>query len=158
MDVSILVQIDFANRTIRAIDSISDIRNAVSYANVNLQLRHGVTLQCLAPVDENVIVEVRVPDEKVDNFSVGPHLRGISQYLLKTYGDKYRSYVVGKRFLQYTVLPKAYFDTVTNEPTMGKYEAVVAFISLLERHDSKAKESTEKIMAILMDADSLSDN
>ena len=148
------VQIDFADRTVRAIDCIQDIRKAVERVGLNLNLRHDVILQYPMP-DENdrVILEIKIPEEKAADFNIGRHLRGISQYLLKTYEEKYRNHQVGNRLLQYTVIEPNRKENVDTVLMMDKYEAVVAFIRLLERSDSRSEEMTKKIMSILKEMD-----
>lgn len=79
-----MVQIEFTDSSIQAADAIYDIRKAAESASINLNLRYDVVLQYPMLADENkVVVELKIPEEIVDTFSVGNHLRGISTYLLK---------------------------------------------------------------------------
>ena len=95
------VLIEFANPKIRAVDHISDIREAVFYAQGNLLHRHHITLNMPIVIDGFVFVELYLPENIDENFSIGRHLRGISGYLLSKYGDFYKDYLVGARLLNY---------------------------------------------------------
>ena len=106
MLVSKMVQIEFTDSSIQAADAIYDIRKAAESASINLNLRYDVVLQYPMLADENkVVVELKIPEEIVDTFSVGNHLRGISTYLLKRCGGRYDKYLVGKRLLNYIEIP-----------------------------------------------------
>ncbi|MBO5622663.1 MAG: hypothetical protein J5959_13660, partial [Butyrivibrio sp.] len=54
--------------------------------------------------DDRVALEIRMPEELVENFSYGRRFQGIAGYLLKYHGDRYKQHVVGNRLLTYTVL------------------------------------------------------
>jgi len=85
----------------------AEIVAAVNFANINLISRHDVHITYIDEDDHNrgLVLTVLIPDDISDTFSVGNHLRGISQYLLKKY-PKYKELLVGKRLLSYTVLPE----------------------------------------------------
>lgn len=88
------------------------ILEAIDFAGRNLYARHGIHI-----LDVNVgdiydtVLTVSVPDDISDSFSVGNHLRGISQYLLKNYPE-YKDFLVGKRLLSYKVLPEKNIEKV----------------------------------------------
>jgi len=82
--VNVTVLIDFADPSIRAIDYIQDIRKAVESAGLNLHMRYDVVLQWpMRTEDDRVALEIRMPEELVENFSYGRRLQGIAGYLLK---------------------------------------------------------------------------
>lgn len=89
-----------------------DILEAIDFASRNLYAKHGIHI-----LDVNVgdiydtVLTVSVPDDISDSFSVGNHLRGISQYLLKNYPE-YKDFLVGKRLLSYKVLPEKNIEKV----------------------------------------------
>ena len=84
MLISKYIQIDFADSRIRTIDAIHDIRKAAESAGLNLYSRYDVQLQYPMPSGgDKVVVEVKIPEEIINTFSIGNHLRGISAYLLK---------------------------------------------------------------------------
>lgn len=88
------------------------ILEAIDFAGRNLYARHGIHI-----LDVNVgdiydtVLTVSVPDDISDSFSVGNHLRGISQYLLKNHPE-YKDFLVGKRLLSYKVLPEKNIEKV----------------------------------------------
>lgn len=146
------IQLEFADPSIRAIDYIQDIRKAAENAGLNLFARYDVQLQYPMPtVDDRVVVEIYIPDEIADTFAVGNHLRGISNYLLSRYGDRYQKFLVGKRLLNYIEVS----DT-DQEPkglaAVDRLEAIVAFAKLLERSDDEAMDQISRILLILKEA------
>lgn len=142
------IQIEFADPRIKAIDHIKDIRDAADNAGLNLYARYDVQLQYPMPERGRVVVEIRIPENIVDTFQVGRHLRGISDYLLGRCGKKYQQYLVGKRLLNYIEL-----SGDNKEPTglsaVDRLEAVVEFAKLLERSDDEAWDKVERIFTIL---------
>lgn len=87
------------------IEEISnDIIEAVEYAGCNLFVQHKIRLK----YDQNksqpeigiFVVGLQIPEEKAIDFNFGPHLRGISIYLLNK-DKRYGSYKVGTRLLVY---------------------------------------------------------
>ena len=137
MLVSKTIQIEFTDSSIQAADAIYDIRKAAESASLNLNLRYDVQLQYPMLADDNkVVVELKIPEEIVDTFSVGNHLRGISTYLLKRCGGRYDKYLVGKRLLNYIEIPTPEVKT-DKLPMVDRLEAIVRFTKLLERSDSE---------------------
>ena len=101
------IQLEFADSRIQARYHIQDIRTAVENAGHNLFMRHRVRIKPPTVTDGGkVIVEIDIPDEIKRKFSIGYHLRGISKYLLDTYGDCYKKFLVGKRLLHYIDVTK----------------------------------------------------
>ena len=151
MLVSKMVQIEFTDSSIQAADAIYDIRKAAESASINLNLRYDVVLQYPMLADENkVVVELKIPEEIVDTFSVGNHLRGISTYLLKRCGGRYDKYLVGKRLLNYIPTPEVKTDKL---PMVDRLEAIVRFTKLLERSDSEALDYINRILIVLKEAE-----
>lgn len=77
-----------------------DFENAVSHARQNLLFRHRIDI-CLERFDVTACVKL-LSSKELDDFSVGNHLRGIADYLIKhgTAVD-YKQYRVGNRLLYY---------------------------------------------------------
>lgn len=149
MLISKNVQIEFADSDKKAIDSIHDIREGVRSASLNLYSRYGVQIQTPMVCGENkVVVEVKIPEEIADTFSIGPHLKGVAAYLLKQCNGRYDSYLVGKRLLSYTEIATP--DTSENKFRMeDRLEAVSKFAKLLERSDEDSMDAISKILMII---------
>lgn len=153
MLVSKTIQIEFTDSSIQAADAIYDIRKAAESASLNLNLRYDVQLQYPMLADDNkVVVELKIPEEIVDTFSVGNHLRGISTYLLKRCGGRYDKYLVGKRLLNYIEIPTPEVKT-DKLPMVDRLEAIVRFTKLLERSDSETLDYINRILIMLKEAE-----
>lgn len=142
------VQIEFADPAIKAIDYISDIRKAAENAGLNLFSRYNVQLQYPMPDRDRVIVEIKIPEEIADGFAIGNHLRGISNFLLSKWSDRYQKYLIGKRLLIYNVLDGSDLKENVIAP-VDRLEAVACFAKLLERNDEEAMEMICRILSIL---------
>ena len=142
------IQIEFANPTIKAIDYIQDIRKAAENAGLNLFSRYGVQLQYPMPDGDRVVVEIKIPEEIVDTFAVGNHLRGISTYLLSKGSNRYHQYLIGKRLLIYIELDEEE-KKESGLATVDRLEAVSVFAKLLERNDEDAMDAISRIVSIL---------
>lgn len=146
------IMIEFADTSIRAIDYIQDIRKAAESAGLNLYSRYDVQLQYPMPTEnDRVVVDIKIPERAIDNFSIGNHLRGISMYLLSNYEERYRKHIVGKRLLNYIEVQE---EQIRNsEISMyDRLEAIITLTKLLERSDPEAIDITERIMVILNEA------
>ena len=143
------IQIEFADPNMRAIDHIQDIRKAAEYAGINLYSRYNVQLQYPMPTkDGKVVIEIYIPDEMVESFSVGRRLRGISNYLLSKCKVQYYDFLVGNRLLHYIELPEK--DLEQSQLLMvDRFEAIVRFTKLMERSDDEAMDQIKRIMEIL---------
>lgn len=148
MLISKMVQIEFADPNMKAVDAIHDIRKAAENAGLNLYSRYDVQLQWPMIVDNKVVVEVKIPDVISDTFAIGNHLRGIASYLLKRCNGRYDQYVVGKRLLNYNEIPS---PEVKSEkmPMVDRLEAIISFARLLERSDEEAMNQISRILIIL---------
>mgnify|MGYP004486373005 CR=1 FL=1 len=135
MLVSKYIQIEFANSSIKAIDAVHDIRKGVEAAALNLYSRYDV--------------QIRIPEDIVDNFSIGPHLKGVANYLLKSCNNKYDEYVVGKRLLVYTVIATPQRSEHHNLRMEKRLEAIEDFVRLLKRSDDNAINAINEIIEIL---------
>ena len=100
--------------------------------------------------DNNVIVEIKIPDKMANSFSVGNRLRGISTYLLKHYRERYEPYLVGNRLLNYIDLQEP-IKKQAGLSTVDRLEAIVSFTKLLERSDERAIDQIKRIMTILQE-------
>ena len=152
MLVSKNIQIDFANSSMKAIDAMLDIKEGVKNASLNLYSRYDVQIQMPKLYDKDkVIVEIKIPEEIAESFSIGPHLKGVANYLLKNCNGRYNQYVVGNRLLVYTEVaePNSADDAF---PMEYKLEAVAQFAKLLERSDEDAMNLINRILIILKEA------
>ena len=149
MLISKNIQIEFADSTIKAIDAIYDIREGVRSASLNLYSRYGVQIQTpMVYGDDRVVVDVKIPEEIVNTFAIGPHLKGVATYLLKQCNGRYDNYLVGKRLLSYTEIAAP--DASENKFRMeDRLEAVSKFAKLLERSDEEAMDAISKILMII---------
>lgn len=155
MMVTKKIQLEFADPSVRAIDYIQDIRKAAESAGLNLYSRYDVQLQCPMPTaDDRVVVEIKIPEEIVETFAVGNHLRGISNYLLNRCGNRYQKFLVGKRLLNYVDVSQSDHEA-TGLAMVDRLEAVVAFTKLLERSDEEALDQISRILIILKEAKQL---
>ncbi len=100
---------------------------------------------------DKVVVEIKIPEEIAESFSIGPHLKGVANYLLKNCNGRYNQYVVGNRLLVYTEVaePNSADDAF---PMEYKLEAVAQFAKLLERSDEDAMNLINRILIILKEA------
>lgn len=152
MLISKMVQIEFANPKIKAINVIQDIREGAKAAGMNLYARYGVQLQSPMPLgDDKVVVEIKIPEDRANSFAVGNHLRGISAYLLKYCGGRYDAYVVGKRLFNYIELDGADMDCGSLSMAV-RLEMIADLSRLLKRSDREAMEQINRIRAILEEA------
>ena len=142
MLISKNVQIEFADSSMKAIDAIYDIREGVKSASLNLYSRYDVQIQMpMLYGEDKVVVEI-------ETFSIGPHLKGIANYLLKNCNGRYDKYLVGRRLLVYTEVapPKASDNRFTME---DRLEAIARFAKLLERSDEKSMDAISQILRAL---------
>lgn len=154
MLVSKNIQIEFADSSMKAINAIHDVREGVRSASLNLYSRYGVQIQTpMLYGEDKVVVEIKIPEEIVETFSIGPHLKGVANYLLKSCNGRYDQYVVGKRLLVYTEVAAP--DASDNRFTMeDRLEAIAKFAKLLERSDEEAMDAISHILVILKDTKS----
>ena len=143
------IQLEFADPSVRAIDCLQDIRKAAENAGLNLYSRYNVQLQYPMPTtDDKVVVEIKIPDEIVETFAVGNHLRGISNYLLNRCEDRYQNFLVGKRLLNYVEVLESEHET-RGLIMVDRLEAIVSFTKLLERSDDEGLDQINRILVIL---------
>lgn len=152
MLVSKNIQIEFADSSMKAIDAIHDIREGVRSASLNLYSRYDVQIQTpMLYGEDKVVVEIKIPEDIVETFAIGPHLKGVANYLLKSCNGRYDQYVVGKRLLVYTEVAAP--DMSDNRfPMEDRLEAVAKFARLLERSDEDAMDAISRILVILKDS------
>lgn len=152
MLVSKNIQIEFADSSMKAINAIHDIRKGVKSASLNLYSRYDVQIQTpMLYGEDKVVVEIKIPEEIVETFKIGPHLKGVANYLLKNCNGRYDKYVVGKRLLVYTDIAAP--DASGNKfPIEDRLEAVAQFAKLLERSDEEAMDAISRILVVLKEA------
>ncbi len=149
MLISKNIQIEFANPSMKAINAIHDIREGVKSASLNLYSRYDVQIQTpMLYGEDKVVVEIKIPADKVGNFPLGPHLKGISSYLLKNCNGRYNKFVVGNRLLVYTEVAAPNVSD-NRFPMEDKLEAVIKFAKLLERSDEEAMDAICRILGVL---------
>ena len=153
MLISKYYRIEFVHPDIRAIDAIQDIREAAKSAGLNLYSRYKIQLQYpMVSPDEKVYVEVKIPEEKVKDFSV-KQLRGIAVYLLgKKCHQRYQNYVVRNRLLTYDDKYNPSDAPATPARLLSmtdRLEAIVSFTQLMERNDEQARDQISRILDIL---------
>lgn len=153
MLISKYIQIEFADSKMKAINAIHDLRQGVISASLNLYSRYDVQIQTpMLYGEDKVVVEIKIPEEIVDTFSIGPHLKGISNYLLKQCNGRYSQYVIGKRLLVYTEIATP--DNCDNQfPMEDRLEAIAKLARLLERSDDEAMDAISQILIILKDSE-----
>ena len=142
------VQIDLASKKSTAYEHFKEIQKAIHNASLGLYSKYGVQILNVLPIDEKVVMEIRIPDDIVENFGIGNHMRGVSAYLLKNYSEIFSDLVVGKRLLNYTDIASIskeedHFSFHT------KLSAMCKFAELLKRDDNEANSKISKIIAIL---------
>ena len=145
--VTKFIMLEFADCKHRAIDSISDIREAAKHAGMNLCVRHGIRLGYPMPYNDKVIVEVEIPDDLIPSFRIGYHLRGLSTNLKRIDHSKYKGYQVGNRLLTYYEVPDP--STIDKNDSNDKMTLLAQMISLLRRDDDEAHLMISKIAGIL---------
>lgn len=149
--ISKFVQIEFADPSIKAADCLRDLRDATESASLNLYSRYNVQLEVPLLIGNNVVLEVRVPEDMASSFAIGNHLRGISAYLTKNCNGRYSNHLMGNRLLVYTEIPSP--EVKTQEMSaVDRLEAVRRFAKLLERSDEEAMDFISQILSILNDA------
>ena len=95
-----IVQIEFADPKVDAVQHIDDIRRAVKRAIPNLMIKYDVELSLPFVKDSMLLIYLDIPEPLCKSFSLGPHLKGIAEYLLKNF-DRYKDYLVGTRLLYF---------------------------------------------------------
>lgn len=146
------VQIDLASNKSTAYENYADIKKAVESASLGLYSKYDVRILNVLTINEKVIMNLRIPNDIVENFSIGNHMRGVAAYLLKNYGEKYSELVVGKRLLNYTVIPTP-TEKEDNISFNNKLSAISKFADLLKRDDEESKSKISTIIAILYEED-----
>lgn len=146
------IQIDLASKKSTAYENFKEIQKAIYNASLGLYSKFGVQILNVLPIDGKVVMEIRIPDDIVENFGIGNHMRGVSAYLLKNYSEKFSHLVVGKRLLNYTdiaTMPKEN----NNFSFHAKLSAMCKFAELLKRDDDESTTKISKIITILYEED-----
>lgn len=114
------IRIEFASPSIKAIDHLSDIQEAVVYASKNL-LRNEIRMSNVYTKDDKVFVNLLVPEERYPKFRIGRRLRGISVFLLKQ-NPQYQKYKVGTRVLFFLDVSKEIDDAPKTQTATNAFE------------------------------------
>lgn len=142
------VQIQFANSNWNAADYIQDLKKATENASLNLFSKYDVRLEMPRIVNnQQVVMEVKIPDDIANEFSIGNHLRGVSAYLMKYCNDRYSDAVVGKRLLNYIVIPTPEDDS--DMPMTQRLSIISEMAELLKNNDAKTNDKIARIITIL---------
>lgn len=142
------VQMDFTDPTIRAVEAILDIEEAVKSASINLRHRYNIHLQLPRIYDNKVVMKIEIPEKIAETFSIGPHLKGIASYLLKKCDGRYYRYETYQRLLVYTEIAEP-GSSNSVLPMVYKLEAIEQFAKLLQRSDEAAMDSINRVLTIL---------
>lgn len=98
------VVVRLVSPSIRINDVWEDFCQAVKFASHNLYLRYKIDiLQVNKTYTGDALIKMSIPDN-IETFNAGRQLKGISQYLLKHYPEKYKKLTQGTRLLQYAVI------------------------------------------------------
>ena len=149
MLVTKTVKIEFANSEWRAVDCIQDLRKAAKSASLNLFSKYDVRIELPRIVnDTQVVMDMRIPEEIAETFSIGNHLRGISAYLIKYCNGRYNNAVVGNRLLNYIVIPvpEAGDDQLS---VVQRLSLISEMAELLKNSDTITNDKISRIIAIL---------
>ncbi len=141
--------IEFENENLSAINEIKAINQAIKKNELSILEKYELRLMPPVIVGNHLVLEVRVPESKVDEFVVGRQLRSISDYLVHNFDGKYTS-KKGFRLIRYIEIPKPDFEN--NELTkddIDKFELVAQIVQLLESNDPKAADKIRKINKII---------
>lgn len=149
MLVTKLVKIEFANSEWRAVDCIHDLRRAAQNAAMNLASKYGVQLKLPRIVNNTqVVMDMQIPEEIAETFSIGNHLRGVSAYIMKYCDGRYCDAVVGNRLLNYTVIPVPESDDA--QITMvQRFSLIAEMAELLKNSDRITNDKIARILAII---------
>lgn len=70
-------------------DCYNDIMYGTISASYNLSSQHNINIVRASLDGESVLLEMDIPDDMVDGFNYGYHLRGVAVYLRKRFPEKY---------------------------------------------------------------------
>lgn len=143
------VQIEFANSGWKAVNFIQDIRNATKSASLNLLSKYDVRLEQPRIInDSQVVMDVHIPEEIAENFSIGNHLRGVAAYLMKYCDGRFENAVVGNRILNYIVIPTPNSND-NNIPMAQRLSIISELAELLKNTDSVTNDKIARIVTII---------
>lgn len=149
MLVTKTVKIEFANSEWHAADCIQDLRKAAKSASLNLYSKYDVQIELPRIVNNTLVVmDMRIPEDIAETFSVGNHLRGVSAYLMKHCDGRYDDAVVGNRILNYVVIPAPESDD-TLIPTVQRFSLISEMAELLKNTDCMTNDKIARIIAIM---------
>ena len=146
------VQIDLASKKSTASANYAEIKEAIENASLGLFSKYSVQIVDVLAINGTIVMSMRIPDDIVETFNIGNHMRGVSAYLLKKYNDKFSNLVVGKRLLNYTVIasPPEQENPIS---FLNKLSAISKFVELLKHDDAESEAKIYKIIAILNEED-----
>lgn len=149
MLVTKTVKIEFANSEWRAVDCIQDLRKAAKSASLNLYSKYDVRIELPRIVNDTLVVmDIWIPEEIAETFSIGNHLRGVSAYLMKYCDGRYNDAVVGNRILKYIVIPIPESDD-TQIPMVQRFSLISEMAELLKNSDSMTNDKIARIITIM---------
>lgn len=141
--------IEFENEELCAVDEFRAIDNAIHQCCLSIFGKYDLRLMPPVIVGEHVVLEIRVPEDRISDFVVGRQLRSISDYLVHNYDGKYTS-KKGFRLLRYIEIPKPDFENdKLAEKEISDFEVVARIIDLLKSNKTEDKVKIENIKQIL---------
>lgn len=141
--------IEFENENLSAINEIKAIDKAITKCSMSILEKYELRLMPPVIVGNHLVLEVRVPENKVDEFVVGRQLRSISDYLVHNFDGKYTS-KKGFRLIRYIEIPKPDFENnVLAKDDIDKFELVAQIVHLLESNDPKAVNKIKQVNKII---------
>ena len=143
--------IEFENENLIAVNEFNAIDTAINKCGLSIFGKYDIRLMPPVVVGNHVVLEVRIPENKVDGFIVGRQLRSISDYLVHNYDGKYTS-KKGFRLLRYIEIPKPDFENnAHSKEGIDKFEIVARIVELLESKDPKDVDKITKINKLICD-------
>lgn len=143
------VQIDLESPASTSYEHFAEIKRAVENASLNLYSKYGVQIKDTQAVGGQVVMHVAISDEIVDSFKIGYHLRGISAFLMKNYRETFAPLVVGKKLLDYTIIPTQTYTDDSELTFNDRFSAISAFSELLKNSDEASINKITRILDIL---------
>lgn len=144
-----MIQIDLESNNSTAYEHYIEIKEAVENASLNLYSKHNVQIKEVQVVGRQVIMSIVIPDNIANSFKIGYHLRGISAYLMKNYKEIYKPLIVGKKLLNYTIIPTQTYVNNSELTMNDRFSAISLFSELLKNSDEVSMNKINQILKIL---------
>lgn len=133
------IYLTFANSKGHFVDKLH-LSVAVSYVSKHLFNKYGIYLSIYS-VDVSSAV-LRISSENFEpDFSIGYHLRGLSQFFYRNYPEDYLHFKKGKALFNYTEIPKPSSESEVSLQTVLQ--------KLLDAYSVKDTSKIQRVYAIL---------